>query len=197
MPKDYTIGRSDTGWMTATSFLDWVRHSFHPWLVKNKIQLPVVLYLDGHSSHLTLQLSEFCRENGIELIALYPNSTHVTQPLDVAVFHAAKNSWKKAVPEWRLANGGDRLKKEHFGGVLEQAVERLDWEKILRSGFRATGLHPFNPDAVNYEKQLKSSGKQRLEEPPAPPINPLMTNLQFIEENIGSQLLQTFKLVDD
>lgn len=34
-PKEYIIGRSDTRWMTATSFFDWVRNLFNPWIVKN------------------------------------------------------------------------------------------------------------------------------------------------------------------
>lgn len=39
------------------------------------------LYIDGHSSHLTMELSDFCVENGIHLllVALYPNAAHYSQ----------------------------------------------------------------------------------------------------------------------
>lgn len=48
-------------------------------------------------SHLTLHLSDFCSANGIELIALYPNSTHILQPMDLAVFRPLKVAWRKEV----------------------------------------------------------------------------------------------------
>lgn len=85
------------GWMTADSFYQYVSTKFYPWLVNNNIEFPVVLYVDGLTSHMTLALSQFCKEKQIELIALYPNATHIIQPLDVAVFHPLKSKWKKVV----------------------------------------------------------------------------------------------------
>lgn len=72
------------GWMTARNFYEYVVNIFHPWLLKNKIVFPVVLYVNGHSSHTSLSLSQFCQKKQIELIALKANSTHILQQLDVA-----------------------------------------------------------------------------------------------------------------
>ncbi|KAJ8891144.1 hypothetical protein PR048_010658 [Dryococelus australis] len=65
-------------------------------LTKN-ISLPVMLFTDEHSSHLTLHTSKFCDEQGIILAALLPNATHILQPMDVGVFRPLKKEWKKAV----------------------------------------------------------------------------------------------------
>jgi len=104
MPAGWSIGLTEKGWMTAESFFEFISNIFYSWLIKNQIKFPVVLYLDGHSSHLTLPLVQFCRSNQIELIALYPNATHILQPLDVSVFHPLKNAWQKTVCNWRLKN---------------------------------------------------------------------------------------------
>lgn len=37
-------------------------------------------------SHITLHLSNFCREKQIIIVALYPKTIHLLQPLDVSVF---------------------------------------------------------------------------------------------------------------
>ncbi|KAJ8971663.1 hypothetical protein NQ314_000588 [Rhamnusium bicolor] len=95
MPQEWGIGKSESGWMTGQSFYEFVANIFHPWIVANNVKVPVALFVDGHSSHLTMELSNFCVENQIELIALYPNATHILQPLDVSVFHPLKNGWKK------------------------------------------------------------------------------------------------------
>ena len=91
LPKDWSIGTTEKGWMTAEAFYEYVINIFHPWLVKTKIEFPVILHLDGHSSHATLPLVEFCLDNKIELIALYPNAKQILQPLDVSFSHPLKN----------------------------------------------------------------------------------------------------------
>lgn len=96
-PKEWSIGRSPSGWMCGSTFYEYITNIFYPWLLRQNIQKPVVFFLDGHSSHLTLHLSNFCVENEIEIIALPPNSTHILQPMDLAVFRPLKVYWKKAV----------------------------------------------------------------------------------------------------
>lgn len=143
--------------MTGESFYEYIANIFYPWLVANNIQLPIILYVDGHSSHLTMSLSNFCNSHGIHLIALYPNATHILQPLDVAFFHPLKNAWRKILSEWRLKSGGKRIRKEDFATLLEEAFNTLNIEEIMKNGFRTTGLYPFSPDALKYEKLLKHS----------------------------------------
>lgn len=92
-PKDFAFGYSekiDYGWMTAKIFFEYIANVFEPWLTKMKIKHPVLLYMDGHSSHMTLHLSKFCSDNEIVLLALHANATHILQPLDVAFFRTLK-----------------------------------------------------------------------------------------------------------
>lgn len=155
MPDNWGVGKSENGWMTSESFYEYVTNIFFPWILKNGIKLPVVLYVDGHKSHLTLSLSEFCRENGIILISLLPNSTHILQPLDVGVFHPLKSQWKLAVEKWRLQNKKQTLKKENFGPLLKGVLDKtFKSDKLLKNSFRVCGLFPFNANAVDYSKIL-------------------------------------------
>lgn len=122
-PKTWAIGRSENGWMTSETFYEYIANIFHPWLLKNNIKLPVILFVDGHSSHGTLHLSEFCQKNQIVLIALYPNSTHLTQPMDVSCFRPLKVGWRKGVRKWRFINDGIKLQREDFAPLLEQVKQ--------------------------------------------------------------------------
>ena len=71
VPKSWGLGRSDSGWMTCPVFYEYIGNIVHPWLEKNKIQRPILFFLDGHASHLSLHTSDLCRALGIELFALY------------------------------------------------------------------------------------------------------------------------------
>ena len=108
--------------------------------------------MDGHSSHITLPLVLFCRENSIELIALYSNAAHLLQPLDVWLFHPLKSAWKKVLDDWRLQNNLEILRKEDFAPLLKNAVENIDLVQIATNGFKKCGLMPFSFANVNFSK---------------------------------------------
>ena len=78
-----------TGWMTSEVFYEYIANIFHPFLVSQGVTFPVVLFVDGHKSHLTYQLRVLCNKLKIE-IALYLNATRILQPTDVAVFRPVK-----------------------------------------------------------------------------------------------------------
>lgn len=128
---------------------------FYPWCMKNEIEFPVIVYVDGHSSHITKPLSDFCVAHKTELVALYSNATHIMQPMDLYLFHPLKTKYRDAVRKCRIENDGAHLTKVHFAGVLKSALDSLDLEKIFGNGFKRCGLSPFSEDAINYNKLFK------------------------------------------
>uniref|UniRef100_A0A1B0DQA9 Uncharacterized protein n=1 Tax=Phlebotomus papatasi TaxID=29031 RepID=A0A1B0DQA9_PHLPP len=128
------------------------------------IQFPVVLYLDGHACHVTLPLSKFCKENGIVLVLLYPNSTHFIQPLDRDFFEPMKTAYAKEVEKWKMSNLPPvRFHPMHVAKVVNAALKHLDLPKIAKDGFRECGLVPFNPDVVNGMEIVKTRKSENLE----------------------------------
>ena len=96
-PAEWGNARSDIGWVTCEEFYEYIANIFHPFLVSQGVIFPVVLYVNGHKSHLTYKLSVLCNKLKTEIIALYPNATRILQPADVAVFRPAKMYWQKGV----------------------------------------------------------------------------------------------------
>lgn len=111
--------------MTQESFFEYMTNIFEPWLNLNKITRPVIFFMDGHISHLSFHLSQFCSEKQIVLVALLPNATHLLLPMDVAVFHTLKVSWRQKVADWRIANEGAQLTKQVFPGILKSVLDVL------------------------------------------------------------------------
>ncbi|KZC13202.1 hypothetical protein WN55_05911, partial [Dufourea novaeangliae] len=200
VPRGWSVGRSDNGWMTGESFYEYVTKVFHPWCTEKEITFPIVMYLDGHSSYATMALSNFCVEHKIELISLYPNSTHITQPMNVALIRPLKEAWKKAVTDWRMENGGIAVAKQNFAPLLETALQSLNIKNILSHGFTACGLAPLSADAVNYRKLLNNNQVLQQEN-----INIKMSTtehnnyectLTFIESSTDCRILELFKAAE-
>ena len=91
-----------------------------------------------------------------------PNSTHLLQPLDVAVYGPMKKAWRKVLSDWKQTEGRfyTTLPKTQFPRLLYALMEhqsmehRSEWAK---SGFRTTGIYPLDRDQVL--RKLKHSDK--------------------------------------
>ncbi|XP_049940978.1 uncharacterized protein LOC126417125 [Schistocerca serialis cubense] len=189
-PPNWGIGKTENGWMTGESFFEYITNVFDPFLKEAEIPRLVVIFLDGHCSHLTLHLSRYCRENQIILVALLPNSTHILQTLDVAVFGPMKKMWKKIVQKWRFENNGTEISKSDVPSVLSQIIIEPKMMENIRAGFRATGLFPFNVNNVDYSKIVvrsipASTTVQTSEE--------LQRHFSYIEKQIDPVLLDEFR----
>lgn len=193
VPHGWGIGKSESGWMTSESFYEYISNIFYPWLIAQSIEFPVVLYLDGHKSHVTMPLTEFCREKAIILISLPPNSTHVMQPLDVGFFKPLKSSWKNAINKFKTENNNKTLNKENFAPVLEQAFKAMpNLERIFKNSFRASGLFPFDPSNVDYNKLILTNEKKEENAVIQTENADIVKHLRFLETNIEPNLLSEF-----
>ena len=52
-----------------------------------------LLLVDGHTTRIDLDVSQFCKDDQILLYCLPPHSSHITQPLDVGFFSPLKTNW--------------------------------------------------------------------------------------------------------
>jgi hypothetical protein len=114
-----------------------------------------VLFMDNASCHFSEEVLALLPQHEIQLIPLPANSTHLTQPCDVAFFRPLKSYWKAAVAEFnenRVVDGlmpFANLPKEWLTYVMSQALEKYtNLEKNIKSAFRATGIYPLRPHAV-------------------------------------------------
>ena len=126
-------------------------------------QLKVIIG-DNLSSHLSLRVISLCEEYNIAFTFLPPNSTHLTQPLDVAFFRPMKGWWHSILQDWKLSDGkyAATIQKDVFPQLLNKLMAKMreggrakanmisggHAKANMISGFRATGICPFNPDAV-------------------------------------------------
>ncbi|XP_023247710.1 uncharacterized protein LOC111643754 [Copidosoma floridanum] len=167
-PDDYVFGYSENGYMTAQNFFEWIANSFEPWLTKVGKKRPVVVFVDGHKSHMTFELSLFCLNHQIILIALHPNTTNVTQPLDVAFFRPFKVTWRKIHKQFCLEFSSVGIRKSQFATVLKKTLDQLDTKSILPNGFRKCGLMPINVEAVDFSRIFHRLEQNPSGEAPSP-----------------------------
>ena len=86
--KGATYACSPNRWMMDYIVEQWFIAVFVPFV--SNYHKPVLLTYDGHNSHLTYTTVKTAMDNQIIIVCLPPNTSHATQPLDVAVFRSAR-----------------------------------------------------------------------------------------------------------
>ncbi|XP_034938621.1 uncharacterized protein [Chelonus insularis] len=203
--KNWEIGKPDTTWMIYEAFYEYFSNTFYPYLIKNNIQLPVVVFVDGQIAHMSLYLSRFCRDHEIELCCIPSNASHILQPLDVAIFSPLKRKWKSYVENFRASDLRD-IQKYHVPSLLLSFVEQQNIKIIIKTGFKCSGLYPFNVNAIDYTKciedakQQKSGKNTRKNSDHSSPTTSTnttnskqLTHRQYIEKFIDPVVLTRFK----
>ena len=143
------FGRSKKGWMTTELFYGWGANHFNLNIPPGR---PVVLLVDGHSTHIDIEISKFCSKSGILLYCLPAHSSHITQPLDVGFYGPLKQAWKKAVVEYSSNNIGKSVTKQTFAKVFKVAWENTVKVSTIVNSFRCAGIFPVDFSVIRPEK---------------------------------------------
>lgn len=153
LPKGWNANCSDSGWLNSETFYNYISKTFYPWLATEGISTPVILFVDGHISHRSLKLSEFCSEHQIILVSFLPNLTHICQPMDVLVHGPLKQKWASCLNEFRSSHQHlERMSKPLFFELLKKCVNETLTPESLQTSFVETSLHPFDADNFDYSK---------------------------------------------
>ena len=142
---DTLYGMSDKGWTDMELFSYWMKDLF---LAHIPPARPVLLLLDGHSSHYEPDTIRLAAAEGIIVLCLPPHTTHVAQPLDVSFFAPLKTYLSEACRHYTQENPGRVVTKYQFSSLFSTAWYKAIKPGTLVSGFRKVGVCPFNADAI-------------------------------------------------
>ena len=106
MYESWTLGGPDgckfantySSWMEDHVFENWFHGSFVPAVAEK--EKPVVVFLDGHGSHLTYKTVVTAVAEKIEIVCLPPHTSHALQPMDITVFGPWKNNWRSLLQKY-------------------------------------------------------------------------------------------------
>lgn len=154
------VGKSDRGYITFETLYEYLCNSFNDWLNDNNVQRPIILWTDWHETRSNYFLAKELLELNIIMYGLPPNTTHIMQPLDVAVFGPLKKAWAKGAKDFEHKNPDSMITQTNFAEVLLPLYYGCIKPENIKAGFDKCGLYPFNPEAPDYSK-LEAASAQR------------------------------------
>lgn len=146
---------SDSGYINTQIFLEYLKHFQKH--VKATKESPVLLILDNHSSHCSLEAVLYCRQNGIHLLSIPPHSNHKTQPLDRCYFKALKDYYGQYCDQWLVNHPGRTITEENISAIFGAAYNKISTVEKAVNAFRMCGIFPVNKFIFNEEDFLPST----------------------------------------
>ena len=146
-----TMAMQLRAWMTSYLFSAWISHFVASIRCHSLIspQQRHLLILDGHNSHVTLEVARLAKNVGLDLISLPSHTSHALQPLDVAVFKPFKQYFREYRDYWTSRNIDQSATKEVLAHWVSLGLRKALSICNIRSGFRRTGIYPLNNKALD------------------------------------------------
>lgn len=150
---DWKYTTSKNGWTSYAIGYQWLKDIFIPGSAPRSGGWRLLL-VDGHGSHTPIDFMIACKENQIYLLYLPAHASHLLQPLDLAPFSVIKSRYRSQIAALSALDDAAPVKKERFVISYNQAREEGLSERVIRAGWRASGLVPYNPELVLLSSQI-------------------------------------------
>ena len=158
-PLNALYAKSLNGYKDEELFFSW----FKFFVAQTQHLGKGMLIIDGHGSHISLNVIDTARENNIILYCLPPHTTHILQPLDVSVYKPLKNHFSSITNFIILAsvtlNEKVLLNKKNIHVVFREAFDKTMIITTIKSGFRVCGISPFNLPIIK-DRLMPSDGSE-------------------------------------
>ena len=140
---------SPSGWTNNELGFQWLTQIFERETKAKAQRSWRLLILDGHGSHISMKFIDYCDSHRI-LLAIYPpHATHTLQPLDVCLFRPLSQAYSDQLVKFMdLCQGFSSITKRDFFRLFWHTWKTSFTPENILSGFKATGLHPFDPQLV-------------------------------------------------
>ncbi|XP_049944183.1 uncharacterized protein LOC126425255 [Schistocerca serialis cubense] len=148
-PVGTIYGCSVNGWSNESLFFEWIQHFQNN--VKSTIDDPVLLILDNHSSHIPLDIFEFCKKHSIVMVTIPSHTSNKLQPLDVTFFSSLKSAFNRECDIYMKSQVYQKITPYELAELFNKAYIKVATMDKGQSGFKACGICPFNPNKFQHD----------------------------------------------
>lgn len=165
---------SKNGWINEDLFRVWLRHFVNFTNVSK--ENPVLLIVDNHASHSSLNIYNFCRNNGVIMLSIPPHTSHRLQPLDLTFFGPLKKAYNMECELFMKSHAYQKITNTDLPGLFTKAYLKVAVAQRAVKGFETAGIFPMNPDVFgDLDYSVSEPDKESTK-------NLAMSNIQTVPE---------------
>ena len=133
---------NSSGWINEDLWLEFLQH----FVTNTRCSSDncVLLIIDNHNSHTSLRAIDFARDNGLEILTIFPYTSQKLQQLYVSEFSPFKRAYSVVLDDWKACNIGKGFSIYEVAEATAKAHDVAFTQNNIKAGFRATGIWPFD-----------------------------------------------------
>lgn len=164
-----TIGGANlSGWSNEQLYVKFMNHFIKH--TKPSTAERVLLIIDNHETHLSLEVLELASEAGVVILTFPPHTSHRLQPLDLTIYAPLKTYYNQAVEAWLCNNPGKTFDIYSIAEVVGLIFPRALSTSNIIQGFKKPGIYPFDKNVYTDDDFLASYVTDRP--PPTSEVRP-------------------------
>ena len=136
-----------------------------------------VLILDGHNSHITLEVVKISIESSLDIVSLPSHTSLILQLLDVSCFKPFKLAFRKIRDRWSLKSKTKPVDKQTLCEWTSQALKATLTPKNIISGFRATSMWPLDRQTTSHAMK-PSKGYEQMDVAAGGTVTGIVNNME-------------------
>ena len=148
-----------SGWMTGENFVVFLHHFINN--VRCSKDHLVLIIMDNHDSHITIDALNVAKENEIILLTFPPHCSHKLQPLDRTIFGPFKHYYTQAANGYMNNHPGCTISIHNIAELVGKAYPGAFTPRNITAGFKVSGIFPFDSNIFNDEEFAPSSVTDR------------------------------------
>lgn len=127
--------------MTELDFVKFMQHFIEN--VRPSVEHPVLLLLDNHGSHMSVEALSMAKKSGVIMLSFPPHCSHKLQPLDRSVYGPFKKYFNSACDAF-MQNKAATISIYDIPGLVKTALPHAITPSNIMSGFQVSGVMPTN-----------------------------------------------------
>jgi len=117
---------------------------------------PVLLLLDNHCSHLSVDTLNLTKDSGVVMLSFPPHCSHRLQPLDLSVYNPFKKYVAAAQDGWMRSHPAQTMSIYAIPQIAATALPSAATAANICSGFKVNGIALFNQHVFGSSDYLSS-----------------------------------------
>ncbi|KAJ8965827.1 hypothetical protein NQ314_003894, partial [Rhamnusium bicolor] len=130
----------------------------------------------------------------IDTMAMLGNTTHELEPMDKSVFRSSEHHWDDQVLQYWTKYKDRAITKQRFGEIFSVVWDKSLTPANIKAGFAATGIFPFNSEAIPEVAFAPSVVTQAEEQPREEPIVKPTINERLTSPTAGPSNIRKLKI---
>ena len=146
---------TETGWSNYQVFRAYLQEHFIKFSPQRQPGQHMLVLLDGHKSHVSMDLIEWAKSKEIILFILPAHTSHVLQPLDVGCYGPFQKIYNSLCHKFIRSSSGC-ISRSDVCSLASKAYCKAFNPENLHSAFKRTGISPLNRHVITEESILPS-----------------------------------------